>query len=573
MKISIIIPAYNVENYLDETLLSISEQNFNDYEVIIVNDGSTDNTGQIIKKWKEKNNRIKTIDQENKGISYSRKAGLDLAIGEYVYFCDGDDMITPGALEFMYFNAKKDSLDILMCNAEFKNELINNSYGKKKDGTLVVTNNYQNNLMTGTELLEKMLNNREWRYAVWLYFVKRDLLKNVQFFEKFIHEDSAHNYQILNLASKVKYINRTVYFYRLREGSIMSSNSSIKNIDGYANSYNLIYDYNQKHFFNDETKYKFELRIFQQIVETYNDLDRDTKKIANKKLKSLALKVHSREYYDQNEIENLFKKIEKNPKSKNRKEVKDFIEYLELHVVDHCNLNCSGCCHFSPIAPEKFLDLDKYNKDLEKLSLIIDKRLKRLILMGGEPLLHPNIVEIIKISKRNFPYTDIQLLTNGILLNKMKPDFWDTCEKLNIQINISMYPINVDYISLVEKVKKEKIRYYLYGEGEPIKYFDEYLFDKNGNQNKNINFYNKCVMAKDCAYLSEGKIFPCQLACNIKFYNKIADFSLPEEKENYIDIFKVKNANEIYKFLAKPIPFCRFCDFINIKKIPWKRRV
>lgn len=570
MKVSIIIPAYNVESYIAETLLSIKNQNFSDYEIVVINDGSTDKTKTIVEKWQIEDKRIKLINQQNKGLSYARKVGLENANGEYIYFCDGDDLLAEGALTFMYNNAKKFSLDVLMINARYKNEL-NNSFGKKNADALVWRNDYPTHIISGQELLDLMLENREWRYAVWLYFAKKEVLNKIIFFERVIHEDSAHNYQMLNIAKRVKVLNYVSYIYRLREGSIMSNKTSIKNIDGYINAFNTIYDYNQKNFFGDEKKHKFEIRMLQQLMEAYNDLDQLEREDAKLMIINILTKIYSRDFYYQAEIQDFFSPLDPSIRKTNRLEVKDYVEALELHVVDHCNLNCANCCHFAPFAPTKFIDLIKYERDMKKLSEIIDGRLKRLVLMGGEPLLHPKIVEIIEITKKVFPKTDIQILTNGILLSSMKPNFWETCKKLDIQINVTMYPIKTDYKLIIKKFQQQGIKYYFYADGSKIKYFDKYCFDEKGLQCQKQNFYETCVMAKDCAYIEDGKIFPCQLASNIKFYNKKFKKHIPQNEKDFIDIYKVKDAQKIYEFLSKPIPFCGFCDFKKTKKVLWKQ--
>lgn len=569
MKVSIIIPVFNVAKYINDTLLSIETQNFNDYEVIIINDGSTDDTKDIIEKWEKKDKRIKVINQNNNGLSYSRKVGLKNASGEYVYFCDGDDLLTEGSLSFMYNKAKQFSLDLLMINAKYKNEL-KNSFGQKKANTLVWNYSYPKDIMSGQDLLNLMIDNLEWRYAVWLYFTKKELLDKIDFFKNFVHEDSAHNYQLLNTAKKVKVFNRVCYLYRLRENSIMGKKVSLKNVDGYINSFNVIYEYNQKFCFNDETKYKFEKRIFQQLIDVVKELNKNEIEKARKKINKIFPKIYSRDFYYQSEIENFFnlKKIEIN--NLNRADIKDYIEYLEIHVVDHCNLNCANCCHFSPFAPVKFLDLKKYEKDINKLSNLINGRLKSLVLMGGEPLLHSEIVEIIKITKKAFLKTNIQLLTNGILLNNMKNSFWRVLKELDIQINITKYPINFDYESVLNRIKQEGIRYFIYADGKTIKYFDVYCFDEKGSKCKEENFYRKCVLAKDYAFFRDGKIFPCQLSDNIRFYNEKFKKNIPQSKSDFIDIYEIDEASDIYKFLSKPIPFCSFCDFDNSKKALWK---
>ena len=101
VKVSIIIPVYNVASYLDTCLLSCVSQTFHDLEIIVVNDGSTDESPHIIKKYAEKDSRIRVITKENQGLVYARKSGLDIARGEYVFHLDGDDYLETNAIVYL----------------------------------------------------------------------------------------------------------------------------------------------------------------------------------------------------------------------------------------------------------------------------------------------------------------------------------------------------------------------------------------------------------------------------------------------------------------------------------------
>ena len=113
-KISIIIPVYNAEQYLEECLLSISQQTFTDFEILAINDGSTDRSLEILKKYQEKEPRLKVFSQVNKGVSAARNLGLDNAKGDYITFVDADDWLHPETIEKYIEIAEKENSDIVI---------------------------------------------------------------------------------------------------------------------------------------------------------------------------------------------------------------------------------------------------------------------------------------------------------------------------------------------------------------------------------------------------------------------------------------------------------------------------
>ena len=116
MKVSIIVAAYNIEDYIKRCMYSIVNQTFKDIEIIVVNDGSTDNTLNIINDFAKNDARIKIIDKKNGGLIEARKSGLEIASGEYILFLDGDDWLHLEAIEKLYQEAKKDNFDIVLYN-------------------------------------------------------------------------------------------------------------------------------------------------------------------------------------------------------------------------------------------------------------------------------------------------------------------------------------------------------------------------------------------------------------------------------------------------------------------------
>ena len=133
-----------------------------------------------------------------------------------------------------------------------------------------------------------------------------------------------------------------------------------------------------------------------------------------------------------------------------------YLPYLEYHVADHCNLNCRGCEHYSGLVKKPhFTDLKKFTKDFERLHEFIDD-LGMIRILGGEPLLNPDINEYIKLSRRLYPQTIIHIVTNAILLPKMPEKFFETLREYHAAISISFYPPLESKMPAIKKIARRK---------------------------------------------------------------------------------------------------------------------
>ncbi|MDR1029624.1 MAG: radical SAM protein, partial [Treponema sp.] len=143
---------------------------------------------------------------------------------------------------------------------------------------------------------------------------------------------------------------------------------------------------------------------------------------------------------------------------------------MGVYAVQHCNLNCKCCTAFSPIAEERFLNMESYKTDMARLAELSGGRLSSFYITGGEPLLHPQITDIFSVARRYFPETEIYFMTNGLLLLKMPETFWENLRQNNITINVSRYPIHLDIDKIREKAKSHTVRFdYVGGRDVPVK--------------------------------------------------------------------------------------------------------
>ncbi|TLD88663.1 4Fe-4S cluster-binding domain-containing protein [Helicobacter sp. MIT 05-5294] len=247
-----------------------------------------------------------------------------------------------------------------------------------------------------------------------------------------------------------------------------------------------------------------------------------------------------------------------------------YLRILEIHLAEHCNLNCFSCSHFSQLAKEGFPNLNQYECDLKRLSNLTYGLIGRFHLMGGEPLLNPNCKDFFQVTRKYFPKSAIWLVTNGILLESQSKDFWESCKENKIEIHPTKYPIKVNWEVIEQKCKDFGIPLIFFNNTQVIKASLKFVLEPKGNCNP-LDSFVKCGMANNCVQLRNGKLYPCNIAPNIQYFNAAFHQNLPITPIDFIDIYKAKDYHEILQFLAKPIPFCRFCNLAKWKSIgEWK---
>ena len=250
-----------------------------------------------------------------------------------------------------------------------------------------------------------------------------------------------------------------------------------------------------------------------------------------------------------NTLETKYLKIQPQPR----------LSYFVLNILDHCNLRCKGCDHFAAIAEKRFVPLENIVNDLRQISKITEKMVTRIGIMGGEPLLHPYLPEILTAARKEFPNTLIQLVTNGILLLQQDDVFWSTCCANEIVIVVTKYPIELNYDKIVHVAQEKNVEFEYYGKtGEETKTLYKMPMDILGRQNAQLSFWN-CYHGNSLPLLMEGKFYPCTVAPNATHFNKKFDTKMELGKGDYIDIYSINILAELLLFLSTPKPFCRYC--------------
>lgn len=231
-KVSVVIPVYNVETYVKESVQSILKQSFKDIEIIIINDGSTDLSLTIIEELAKYDNRIQIISTLNNGLSVARNLGMYCAKGEYVYFFDSDDLLEENMLELCYQKCISNNLDFIFFDAKVFGDK-NFSISKFN---YTRTNQYKDKIYSGLDILKEQLENEGYRSQVCLNFIKKKYLleNNIFFYPKIIHEDELFTFILYLKAQRVGMYNASFFHRRVRENSIMTSfNNNEKSIFGY----------------------------------------------------------------------------------------------------------------------------------------------------------------------------------------------------------------------------------------------------------------------------------------------------------------------------------------------------
>ncbi|SFN78625.1 Glycosyltransferase involved in cell wall bisynthesis [Pseudobutyrivibrio sp. UC1225] len=216
-KISVIVPVYNVENYLDRCIESIVNQSYRNLEIILVNDGSTDKSGEICNRLARVDNRIRVIHKENGGLSSARNAGLDSATGDYIAFIDSDDYIHTKMYEILVKVQKDTGADIVSCGYQMFDE---GDVPKEID-----YDNFEFFEYTGTDIYNQLWDRDTSTVIQCQKLFNKDVFSHIRYPEGRIHEDVYVIHRELGKVNKYVFVDIPFYYYMIRNGSIMQTES------------------------------------------------------------------------------------------------------------------------------------------------------------------------------------------------------------------------------------------------------------------------------------------------------------------------------------------------------------
>ena len=241
-----------------------------------------------------------------------------------------------------------------------------------------------------------------------------------------------------------------------------------------------------------------------------------------------------------------------------------YLDYLEFHTNDHCNLNCNNCNNFSNyVKGEVFNDYERIKKDLSRIREIVD-HIRRIRILGGEPLLNPELPRFIRLARELYPYSELVIVTNGILLqSKMKDELEVTVKECDAYIDITAYPVMFDKIdSLIDFLRNKGIKVKQTWEAN---FFRKPIMDEFGYPLSRVD----CM----CIHLRDGKLARCPIVQYLDYYNE-ANGTNYDGSDGVIDLYEEGlTFKELNERLHKPFKLCNRCGFWRDDLIgePWSR--
>ena len=310
MKVSVVIPVYNVEKYIEDCLRSVINQTYTDLEIICIDDAGNDGSKDIVKKFMASDSRIKLVENEaNMGLAAVRNRGLEIAEGRYVYFLDSDDMIKENAIEELCSLSEAENLDACIFAAEFIYDDVNIDEMQKKDRS-----RYKGSypfVLTGKELFKAWMEAWDWMPSQPRYFYRRDFLEknNIRFIDGILHEDETFAFDVLMNADRVRVLDEAYFIRRFRASSIMNTVPTMRNVEGCVEILCHVDDYlagygmrlfDGSGFYNDDAELIEGIRyygskIFRDVIRKYREVlyhhlpDEPTERIKSSKIKTAML--------------------------------------------------------------------------------------------------------------------------------------------------------------------------------------------------------------------------------------------------------------------------------------------
>ncbi len=290
--ISVIIPVYNVEAYLRECVDSVLGQTYQNFEIILVDDGSKDGSPAICDEYANRDGRIRCIHKQNGGASTARNVGLDAAIGQFVFFLDSDDWLEPETLERLYRAIEEDEIDFSFCEAAAVDE---------KTGQISLKNySYHRDYGCGSAnaFFAEMVRNREFHVAIWMMMYRRAFLTGnaLRFVEGIMYEDCIFAYQVYALARNAAHVHEFLYHRRYRAGSVMTAKKTAYNFISARRAYEAVTAFWQERGMKEQER-PYVVRIAHNALDTYRALEAKDRRTYAADFKRLKADIKTRDAF------------------------------------------------------------------------------------------------------------------------------------------------------------------------------------------------------------------------------------------------------------------------------------
>jgi MoaA/NifB/PqqE/SkfB family radical SAM enzyme len=239
--------------------------------------------------------------------------------------------------------------------------------------------------------------------------------------------------------------------------------------------------------------------------------------------------------------------------------------HFEIHITDHCNLNCKGCAHFSNLCEPTFTNLTEYEADIRAMSGIFSA-VDQIYLLGGEPLLHPDVASFVRVARCVFPNSRIYLMTNGILVTRMDDEFWRALAGSRVVLLCDSYPIRLP----IDEIEGLGERF-----GVTVEWtisrreFFKIPIDANGGHDPARSF-KRCQGFNNCPIVRDGRLYPCAyVAFADVFRERFGIEGLRVDGRDWVSIREHPDPAEVMKFLTRPVPWCENCDMEHRELFEW----
>lgn len=230
---------------------------------------------------------------------------------------------------------------------------------------------------------------------------------------------------------------------------------------------------------------------------------------------------------------------------------------VEFVVTDHCNLNCRGCTHYSPIVPEEYADHDQLLRSMEHIAAACGDSLEEVYLIGGETLLYPRLCEAMRAMRCVFPSQRIYVFTNGLLLPRMSEEFWKTVVDERVIIAMTRYPVKFDYDAAEQLCRDRGAQLEVFADRSGSFTFFRNPLDPSKRQNGRLRHF-KCFNST-CLSVVGSRLYPCSISGCVSHLNRRFGTSFTHCKGDYIEVSDIRSASQLRRLRNNPTPFCSYC--------------